>query len=91
MPATPPPMTVTVFCEFCCEGFNLSSNDRLKQTAATHARKADEQNAELFGQGHAGAVREHIVVGALDALEQAVIDRNQHPQGGAALAVDQGQ
>ena len=56
-----------------------------------HARQADEKNGDFLHGGHAGAAGEDIVIRALDALEQRVVDGNQHPKRGTAFAINQRQ
>ena len=88
MPATPPPMTVTDF------GFGLECRPRSPQTSLAMTNCAQMP----YGRGYSSFCgswdaearrRKDIVVCAVDAFEQAVVDRDQYPEGGAAFAIDE--
>jgi len=62
-----------------------------KQARPSHARETQGKNAELLRHGDGGAGGKHVIVRAMHAFEQAVIDGDQHPERRATLAVDQRQ
>ena len=86
-----------------CRSFDLSprrlpQDDSLdlrvrsrRQPCNRHAGHSNGQNARPLYCRNARALRKHIVIRALDAAEQSVINRHQHPQRGAAFAIDQRQ
>jgi hypothetical protein len=56
-----------------------------------HLCQSHGENGEFVRGRDADAAGEDVVIGAADALEQRVIDGDEHPERGAAFAVDERQ
>ncbi len=64
-----------------------SRNDAVKE----NLQEAPGEDEELLGCGDGNSRREDVVVVPLDALEQGVINRDQHPEGRTGVGGDERQ
>jgi len=62
-----------------------------RQPCPGHAGEAQRQNRELLPERHRSAMGEYIEIGALDALEQRMVNGHQNLQRRTALGIDVGE